>query len=134
MSGFSLEMRIACAVLGGLGFVASLQNLADTEEDILARQVAYTARSLDEVPESQRRTSHGYLGARAEGTTLILSIDKMPTANGVYDPSFTRVAYSAYVCDNRVLNTLLDDGATIRFEATTNTGRRLEPVEIEDCP
>ena len=97
-------------------------------------EVERVARALSNAPEHVKQTSYGRFDARAEGETLVLTLEGVPSGNQVYDPTMLRYVGVAMTCEPGELRDLVDEGAQVRFEAITNAGIRLEPVVISDCP
>lgn len=132
-----MEIRVLLGLVGlagGIMLIDSLQDLNDLDNEELVRSAAYTAQSLHEAPAELKQTKLGVFDARAEGKTLVITLDKMPSGNDSFDPRMVRGVMYAMVCDGDVLEGLIDDGGEIRFEPTTNTGRELEPVWVTECP
>lgn len=114
--------------------LASIQDWKDLDREQLERSVAYTARSLNEAPLDLKQTNLGTFDAKAEGTTLVITLEKIPSGNEAFDPRMVRGVMYAMVCDGDALEGLIENGARIRFEGTTNTGKVLEPVTTTECP
>lgn len=132
-----MEIRVLLGLVGLAGafmLADSVQEWNDIDNEQLERSVAYTAQSFQDAPVDVRRTDLGVFNAAAHGTTLVMTLDKVPSGNDSFDPRMIRGFVYAMICDGEVLEGLIAKGATVRFEATTNTGKALEPVNIKECP
>lgn len=132
-----MEIRVLFGLVGLAGafmLADSLQEWNDIDREELERSVAYTARSLHEAPADLKQTRFGTFDAMADGTTLVITLEKIPSGNQAFDPRMVRGMMYAIVCDGDVLEGLINDGAEIRFEGTTNTGKVLKPVTTTECP
>lgn len=97
-------------------------------------EVEQVARALNNAPESAKRTTRGRFSARAEGSTLVVRLDGVPSGNDAYDPKGVRLLGYAFACDGGRIQELLDQGATLSFEVSTNTGKEIPPLDVSECP
>ncbi len=104
------------------------------DREWLERDIARIAQRIENAPESEKQNRLGRFGATADGSTLIIAFDGVPSGNGLHDPESYRFAGYAFACDGGRFQQLLRDGAKIRFEVSTNTGKKLEPLEVTECP
>lgn len=71
--------------------------------------------------------------ARIEGgNTLVIEITNVPTGNSTFDPNAMRKSLRPEICDD-LMRELLDAGISVRFDLTSNFGKKQPSVHFSRC-
>ena len=130
---FDFKYRAGFGILGAIGFLWSIDNVNRMDNDALTRDVTRVAKVFNERPAGDRQTKYGVFGARPEGTTLVFTVEKMPSSLALEAERFLQPIAEGIACEAGPLKKIIESGATVRLETTTITGRSLEPVEVHEC-